>query len=95
MRQFGRLWDEAGEWLRGARRIVFIGYSMPATDNQAKRHILEAVRANLEPGLTIHIVLGPNTNEVPIRRLAPFALESERFPARVRKLGVRSREDQL
>jgi len=71
---FSSFWKIAEETLRHVRRIIFVGYRMPATDNEAKRRILDAIRANQNPALQIHLVLGPDTSHTHVRRLEGLLL---------------------
>lgn len=66
---FHGFWLAAEEALKAAGRIVFLGYRAPPTDNEAKRRIIDAIRANQNPDLRVHIVLGPNTSHDHVRRL--------------------------
>lgn len=44
--RFGSLWTEAGNRLRTAQRIIFVGYSMPAADVHTQKMISRCVSAN-------------------------------------------------
>ncbi len=56
---FSVLWVQAMEAMQKTGTIVFVGYRFPPTDNDAKRQLLEAIRDNEQPHLTVRIVLGP------------------------------------
>ena len=56
---FADLWKQAEEALLNAGAIVFVGYRFPESDEEAKRRLLQAIRYNQSPVLTVRIVLGP------------------------------------
>jgi len=57
------LWAKAGEALRHANAIVFIGYRFPPTDTYAAKFILDAIEANDNESkyMAVHVVLGRET----------------------------------
>jgi hypothetical protein len=57
------LWLKAKEALTAANVIVFMGYRFPASDAHARSELLGAIKANEQPHLRIHTVLGPRTHD--------------------------------
>ena len=55
---YRNLWTSAAEELRNARKIVFIGYSMPAADFELKYMLQNSIKQNCE----IEVVLHHNDN---------------------------------
>lgn len=55
---FAPLWNEASQAIKAARRIVWMGYSMPASDASAVELLLSSIGSNPNDGLEIDIVLG-------------------------------------
>lgn len=66
---FHGFWLAADTVLQQARKIVVLGYRMPATDNESKRRILDAISRNGVDELRIHLVLGANTKHEHVLRL--------------------------
>lgn len=60
-RVLSSLWDRARSELEQAAAIVFVGYRFPPSDCEARFRILEGIRGNEEPILSIHVILGPST----------------------------------
>lgn len=67
---FRPLWKVAGDRIKSADVIVFVGYGMPASDNRPKRFVMDGIRGrdSTRP-LTVRIVLGPDTAATEVRRL--------------------------
>lgn len=56
---FRRIWGCAEIALKRAKKIVFLGYSMPASDLAAMKFICDCVKENQTQYLGVEIVLGP------------------------------------
>ena len=63
------IWEKALGKVSEADAIVFLGYRFPPSDSEARRRILAAIANNRQPHLSMHIVLGPNRNDVDVVRL--------------------------
>jgi hypothetical protein len=76
------LWDRAERLLETAEAVVFVGYRFPETDAEARRRLLGALRKNKQQYLRVHVVLGPDSPDVPrLRSLLTHTLErSGRLP---------------
>jgi len=63
------LWVDATECMKLVSRIVFVGFRFPPGDSEARRQLLDAITANENPDLHVHVVLGPTTNDPQIVRV--------------------------
>lgn len=64
--RFKELWELAGNALKTAGAVVFLGYRLPPTDARSRRFLLD----NLPPGrIPIHVILGHDTNTPDARRM--------------------------
>jgi hypothetical protein len=68
--QWKGLWQAAGTALQQAQAIVFVGYRFPPTDSYSRERLLGAVgQNNSGPHVSVHTVLGPDTQGDQARRL--------------------------
>lgn len=63
------IWEHAKIAIEQADFVSIVGYSMPATDNDAIQLILDSLAANRSKHLAIDIVLGPSSNSDTSRRM--------------------------
>jgi hypothetical protein len=75
---FQPLWHAAKIALRKADAIIFLGYSFPPTDAQARQGLLGAIaEGNSSPLRRIDIVLGEDLNAPRVRRMKSLILASK------------------
>jgi hypothetical protein len=77
-RLFRPLWEAAKSALVDADAIVFLGYSFPPTDAQARQELLEAIAGGkTSPLRRVDIVLGDDLNAPRARRMKSLILASK------------------
>ncbi len=74
MAAFEPLWQRALDDIMNADAIVFVGYSFPPTDANARQRLLEAISGNRCPStLRVHIVLGePGPHTARLKHMIEF-----------------------
>lgn len=60
---FKSIWEEAERQIRAAERIIWIGYSLPASDASAVESILTALSENTCEDLEVEVVMGPPSDD--------------------------------
>jgi hypothetical protein len=80
-----QLWDRARLAIQGATAIVFVGYRFPPSDSEARYRILEGIRSNTEPILSLHVILGPTTGSETSTRMRWMLTDAARRGDRMEK----------
>ncbi len=75
---FEGLWKHAMQELRTASAIVFIGYRFPPSDSVARQRLIRAISENEMTYLSLHTVLGADTNGPDSQRLRSLLLYAVR-----------------
>jgi hypothetical protein len=89
MQQLAAIWKPAQEEIQNAAAIVFVGYRFPPSDAEARFRILDAIRANEQPTLSIHVVLGPDTANDTSARMRWMLVNAARAAVTAGKAGRR------